>query len=377
MEDAKILKEKYEPKQSLVVGPDFQVTAARFSPCGRFLIGAGFDAKLHRWRVPEAAPAEPAAAEAEKNPDKNAQQPTLEALAPIAGHNGWVTSLAFHPDRERLFSVDSWGRLACWKYADEAPQPLWQVEAAHAGFIRDVAVSPDGSKLASCGRDGFIRLWATADGAKQAELAGHNEDVHSVRFHPAEAALVSGDLKGAVIHWDLSTGKLARRFDAAELYALSRDQEVGGAKCLRFSPDGMTLAAAGTRPKNGGTVQGTPLLVLFDWKTGQVAKKLEFGATSDVYVFDLEFHPAGFLMVVTCGGPGNGKFLYQRIDDKEPFFVTTQMANCQSLSVHPDGRRIAVAATNRGSNGNGRPLDKDGNYLGNTSPIHVFEMANA
>ena len=27
-----------------------------------------------------------------------------------------------------------------------------------------------------------------------------------------------------------------------------------------------------------------------------------------------------------------------------------------------------------GSNGNGRPLDKDGKYKGNSSPIHLFSL---
>ena len=36
-----------------------------------------------------------------------------------------------------------------------------------------------------------------------------------------------------------------------------------------------------------------------------------------------------------------------------PFFLSAKMANCHSLSMHPDGRRFAVVAANKGSNGNG------------------------
>ena len=39
-----------------------------------------------------------------------------------------------------------------------------------------------------------------------------------------------------------------------------------------------------------------------------------------------------------------------------------------------DRRTLAVAATNTGSNGNGKRLDKDGNYVGNHSPVHVFAL---
>ena len=39
-----------------------------------------------------------------------------------------------------------------------------------------------------------------------------------------------------------------------------------------------------------------------------------------------------------------------------------------------DNRRFLLTSTNRGSNGNGRRLDKEGNYIGNYSPVHVMEL---
>lgn len=85
-------------------------------------------------------------------------------------------------------------------------------------------------------------------------------------------------------------------------------------------------------------------------------------------------HPDGFLLAVTSGNPGTGKLLFHRLGDEQPFFSTTKMANCHSVSLHPDGRRLAVVATSKGSNGNGRRVDKDGNYIGNSSPVHLLEM---
>jgi hypothetical protein len=80
---------------------------------------------------------------------------------------------------------------------------------------------------------------------------------------------------------------------------------------------------------------------------------------------------------VTCGTPGTGELVFQRLDEKEPLFRYTKMTNCHNLSMHPDGKRFAVAATNRRSNGNGRPLDKNGEYPGNNSPISLFEIEEA
>ena len=59
-----------------------------------------------------------------------------------------------------------------------------------------------------------------------------------------------------------------------------------------------------------------------------------------------------------------------------PIF-SRKLTNPQSLSWHPGGQRLAVVTTSAGSNGNGRPLDKSGNYKTNQSPIQIFRMPNA
>ena len=41
---------------------------------------------------------------------------------------------------------------------------------------------------------------------------------------------------------------------------------------------------------------------------------------------------------------------------------------------HADGKLLAVLATNANSAGNGRRTDKDGEYVGNTSPIHLWKF---
>ena len=124
----------------------------------------------------------------------------------------------------------------------------------------------------------------------------------------------------------------------------------------------------------GATVTGPPTIFLFDVATGEKQHKLTLGADSDCYVADIHFHDEGFLSVVTYGTPGAGQLLYVLPEEGKPFFMR-KMANLHSLSWHPAGRRLAVVSTNPGSNGNGRPLDKDGNYVGNKSPIHVLRVS--
>ncbi len=69
--------------------------------------------------------------------------------------------------------------------------------------------------------------------------------------------------------------------------------------------------------------------------------------------------------------------MFLRPGEKEPFFTHTAVANVHSVTLHPDGKRFAVAAMNKASNGNGRPKTADGSYPGNTSPVHLFEIPAA
>jgi len=346
-DDPKALRARYEPKPAKVLKTDRQLCMLRFSPCGKVLAAAGTDGTVRRW-------------------DAEA----LAELPSLTGHGGWVQAIAFHGDK--LFAVDSWGSLRCWPFAEKEPKPAWHVAEAHDGWIRGLAVSPDGKHLATCGADQRVRVWSAEDGKKVQELTGHAADVFAVAFHPEGKSLVSGDLSGIVKEWDWSAGKALRSLDAKSLHRVDRLQEVGGARVLGFDRAGATLAVAGTTPKNGGNVQGIPTILLFDWATGKVRNTVKIGNDGDAYVCDLLLHTDGFLMAVTSGNPGVGKLFFQRPADAQPFFLATNLPNSHSLALNPAGTRLAVSATNGGSNGNGRGKDKE--YPGNFSPIHVFDL---
>ena len=49
MTDPKELAKLYTPKEVKSLKTDQQQCAVRFTPCGRFLIGAGFDGQVRRW----------------------------------------------------------------------------------------------------------------------------------------------------------------------------------------------------------------------------------------------------------------------------------------------------------------------------------------
>jgi WD40 repeat protein len=351
--DPKALLKMYQPKLVRTLKPDQQLCAIRFSPDGKTLAAGSFEARIRRWNFADDA------------------YPELPAMT---GHNGWIQDIAFAPDSSRLFSADSWGRLIGWTNpADTEPKPAWNVEKAHDGWIHQIALNPAGTILASAGRDRTIRLTSPADG-KAIRTLEPGEDSLSVAFHPSGKHLLTGDLKGIVRQWNPETGKVEREFDAKLMFLRDRIQDVGGVRCFAFDAKGETLFVGGSQPKSGGFVQGMSLILVFDWATGKLKHTLKTASDNEGYVYQMAIHPDGFILAVSSGQPGTGKFFFQRPEDPAPFYIKSDATNCHSFAVHPNGTRIVVSGTNANSAGNGRQLGKDKEYPGNYSPLHVLDL---
>ncbi|MCZ2342983.1 MAG: hypothetical protein LC104_14510 [Bacteroidales bacterium] len=340
---------KNEPTQTkTVINPDVQVQCIRFRPCGKILAAAGCDGTVRRWEI---------------SGDKPTELPTM------SGHQGWTTGIAFHADRPRLVSADSWGKVIAWDDTAREPKKLWETPA-HDGWIRKIDISPDGRSVLTCGSDGFARLWSLDTGKKTAEFAC-NDPVLAAAFHPSGKMLVTGTLHAIVTKWDLATKQPVGTYDAGVLYKESRLQDVGGVRCFAFRADGHNLYVGGTLPSNGGSVQGLPHILSFDWASGKSTGIWKGNNPSDGFVYDLLVRPQGEVVAVTSGQPGRGQLLFWTPGSETATFLTTKMPNCHSLTLHPDGVQLAVAATNGGSNGNGKG---QGDYKANFSPIHFWTL---
>jgi WD40 repeat protein len=351
MADPKNAQPKYQLKTVKVLNPNQQLCMVRFSPDGKQLVAGTFAGSIRRW---------------DASTDSYAEMPA------ITGHQGWVQRVAFHSDNQRLFSADSWGKLNCWNLEGKEAKVVWSVPDAHDGWIHGLAISPDGKQLATCGRDQTVRLSNSADG-KLIHRIAHPLDVLTIAFHPDGKSVLSGDLKGAIRQWDAQSAKPGKEFDARSMYLKDRLQDVGGVRCFAFDRGGETLIAGGSVPKSGGFVQGALEIILFDWKTAQVKKTIKGVADTEGYVYDMVFHPDGFLMAVSSGQPGQGKLFFQKLDEPQAFFALP-LPNPHSLALHPNGQRLVVSATNGNSSGNGRQLGKDKEYPGNYSPLHLFDL---
>jgi len=359
--------QKTEPRETLQIEADRQVCVARFHPGGRRCYGGGYDGVIRGWDLSGDSP---------------------QPLRKLQGHHGWVQCLDFASD-ELLISADSWGEVRATHLAtgtsvdspasNGAGETAWRNERAHEGWIRAMCVSEDGRLVATAGRDGRVRAWSSADGALKAELTardadGDNADLYAVALHPDGHSLVAADLQGTLRRWQIESGELQAEARIESLHLYERIQDVAGVRTLRFHDGGRTLLVGGGQPQNTGTVQAVPVLCELAWPTLEVQRTVTLGEARDGFVFDLAWHPGGCWAVVCSGTPGQGKFLLLRPGEDAPLFASSRLSNCHSIDIDAAGR-ILVAATNKRSQGNGAVKDKDGNYLGNSSPLHIFEWA--
>jgi hypothetical protein len=170
----------------------------------------------------------------------------------------------------------------------------------------------------------------------------------------------------------VKTGKPTHAIEVKEFYLLDRIQDVGGVRCLAFDAKGETLLVGGAQPKTGGFVQAIPHLFAYEWKTGKRLHTWKGAGDNEGFVHDVCWHGTS-AAAVTSGQPGQGKVFFWTPGEAKPSFEAGK-PNCHSLAVSPDGNRLAVAATNADSNGNGRVKGKGGEYPANTSPIHLWAL---
>jgi hypothetical protein len=294
--------------------------SCRFDSKGRYAFAGAEDCSVQRWDLGTGA------------------KVGLEA------HESWAHALAVTPDGQVLLTGGCDGRLIWWPAAADKPAPIRNVEA-HRGWINAIAISPDGQLAASCGNDRMVRLWSVADGALVQELPGHPKYVYRVLFEPGGRYLVSADIEGRVIQWEVATRKEARRLDAGKLYSYNAGQGVdyGGVRDLSFRPDGTLLACSGLiEASNPLGAVSNPAVVLLDWAAGK--EKLLQRPKEDAkgVAWGVRFHPDGFLVAVS-GGTGGGHLWFFKPDAVNEFFKLPLPNTGRGLDLHPDGLRLATA----------------------------------
>jgi WD40 repeat protein len=291
----------------------------RIDPSGRFVFASAQDSKIVSWELAGGKKTE------------------------LIGHKSWVRGLAFLASERLLFTGDYTGRVHCWPLDADQPTPRWTIQA-HEGWCRAVAVSPDGKLLATCGNDQLVKLWSLTDQKLIREFTGHASHVYNVAFHPGGQFLVSGDLMGVLKQWDVNTGTAVRDMDAGVLHKYDTVfcADIGGIRSMAFRADGNLLACAGiTDVSNAFAGVGKPIVLLFDWQTGKRTQGLVPKVNYQGTAWGVGFHPAGF--IVGAGGGNGGALWFWKPEAPQAFHTLSLPNNARDLSLHPEGKRLAVA----------------------------------
>jgi WD40 repeat protein len=299
---------------------DRPLVSVRFDAKGRYVFAGSEDRSVLRWDL------------------------ATDAKVVLAAHDSWVHALASTPDGETFLTAGCDGRLIWWPTAAEKPSPIRGVEA-HQGWINSVAVNDQGTIAATCGNDRMVRLWSIADGSLIQEMPGHSKYAYQVIFEPGGRYLLSADIKGQVIQWDLAVRKEARRVDAGKLskYDTGQGVDYGGVRGIAFSPDGSLLACAGLiEASNPLGAVSNPAVLLLDWKEGK--EKLMQRPKEDIkgVAWGVRYHPDGFIVFVS-GGTGGGFLFFTKPDGANEFFKLALPNTGRALDLHPDAMRLATA----------------------------------
>ena len=223
----------------------------------------------------EVAPAIPAPVTSTRS-----SPPNFTLAHSLKAHSGWVTTIAFSADGQRLAS-GSWDRtvkfwdVASGEQLSTVTSNMKEVQSlvfsrdghwlatensANTAVLRDanngqeiralpsnkalgalgsnwvysIAFSPDGRWLASGVDDKTVRLWDVRTGDKVRDFTGLRRPVIYIAFSPDGRRLVTGEGEKNIRIWDTASGE--------PLYKLSGHKK--GVCAAVFSPDGRWLASA-------------------------------------------------------------------------------------------------------------------------------------
>ncbi|MCP4941890.1 MAG: WD40 repeat domain-containing protein, partial [Planctomycetaceae bacterium] len=262
----------------------------------------------------------------------------------LAGHNSWVRSIDFSADGKLMYTACWGGTVKIWDLSHEIPGMKRSFQA-HQGAARWVRLSPDGKRIATSGNDLLVKLWNAESGELEQQFSGHDRHVYGVDFHPDGQHLVSQDLMGNVVVWDLNTNKKQRTIDASVMTGYDKKfaADMGGARDMQFSSDGALWASAGiTKVVNSFAGIQDPIIVVFDWKTGETKRQLRAADKFKGVAWGVRFHPEGFTIGTGAEKGGKGEVWFYN-DEQDTAFHTLAVKSAARALDLVGNDRLAVA----------------------------------
>src|SRR5437870_12747372 len=94
-----------------------------------------------------------------------------------------------------------------WYYWQGQSHLAFNTLRGHLGWVNSVAFSPDGQRIVTGGSDQTAKVWEAASGRQLLQLKGHSAEISSVAFSPDGQRIVTGRGDVAEKGWDAASGR--------------------------------------------------------------------------------------------------------------------------------------------------------------------------
>ena len=128
--------------------------------------------------------------------------PPWRLLRVMAGHQGWVRSVAVDPSNEFLVSGSADRTIKCWDLATGA---LKLTLTGHVSGVRCVRLSERHPYMFSAAEDKTVRCWDLESNKVIRNYHGHLSGVYTLAIHPTLDILISGGRDSTARVWDMRT----------------------------------------------------------------------------------------------------------------------------------------------------------------------------
>lgn len=235
----------------------------------------------------------------------------------LQAHDQPIRSMVWSYNDNWMVTGDDGGSIKYWQ---NNMNNVKANKSAHKESVRDLSFCRTDLKFCSCSDDTTVKVWDFARCQEERSLSGHGWDVKSVDWHPTKSLLVSGGKDNLVKLWDAKSGRELSSFHGHKNTVLcvkwnqngnwvltaSKDQiiklyDIRAMKELQsFRGHRKDVTALAWHPFHeeyfvSGSFDGS----IFHWLVGHETPQIEIPNAHDSCVWDLAWHPIGYLL---CSG---------------------------------------------------------------------------